>query len=29
MEEKLEEQEDDIKIKMFSSAPPFKQYWDY
>ena len=29
MEEELEEQEEDILIKMFSSAPSFKQYQDY
>ena len=29
MEEELEEQEEDIWIKMFSSTPPFKQYQDY
>ena len=29
MEEELEEQEEDIWIKSFSSAPSFKQYRDY
>ena len=29
MEEELEEQEEDIWIKMFSSTPSFKQYQDY
>ena len=29
MEEELEEQEEDIWIEIFSSAPSFKQHQDY